>query len=63
MPKGSTVSHRRRFERDFGPQPGDTDKEKKKGRKPKDYEEWFSGKFLLNNFRLIFVNTKLSAFE
>ncbi|VDP40663.1 unnamed protein product [Schistosoma mattheei] len=31
MPKGSTVSHRRRFERDFGPQPGDTDKEKKKG--------------------------------
>ncbi|CAH8570314.1 unnamed protein product [Heterobilharzia americana] len=43
MPQGSTVSHRRRFERDFGPQPGDTDKEKKKGRKPKDYEDWFSG--------------------
>ncbi|VDP95806.1 unnamed protein product [Trichobilharzia regenti] len=44
MPKGSTVCHRRRFEQDFGPKPGDTDKEKKKGRKPKDYEEWFSGK-------------------
>ncbi|CAH8858023.1 unnamed protein product [Trichobilharzia szidati] len=43
MPKGSTVCHRRRFEQDFGPQPGDTDKVKKKGRKPKDYEEWFSG--------------------
>ncbi|VDP88359.1 unnamed protein product [Echinostoma caproni] len=42
MPKGSTVSHRKRFERDFGPLPGETDKEKRLGRKPKDYEEWFS---------------------
>ncbi|CAL8069499.1 unnamed protein product [Calicophoron daubneyi] len=42
MPKGSTVSHRRRFERDFGPQEGETDKEKRKGHKPKDYEDWFS---------------------
>ncbi|CAH8535560.1 unnamed protein product [Dicrocoelium dendriticum] len=42
MPKGSTVSHRRRFEVDFGPRPGETDKEKRKGRKPADYEEWFS---------------------
>lgn len=42
MPAGSTVSHRRRFEVDFGPRPGETDKEKRKGRKPKDYEEWFS---------------------
>ncbi|TGZ68536.1 hypothetical protein CRM22_004212 [Opisthorchis felineus] len=42
MPEGSTVSHRRRFDRDFGPQPGEADKEKRKGRKPSDYEEWFS---------------------
>ncbi|BHF62200.1 hypothetical protein SprV_0100518100 [Sparganum proliferum] len=42
MPKGSTVSHRKRFERDFGPQEGQTDREKRKGKKPADYEEWFS---------------------
>ncbi|VDN14336.1 unnamed protein product [Dibothriocephalus latus] len=42
MPRGSTVSHRKRFERDFGPQEGQTDREKRKGKKPADYEEWFS---------------------
>ncbi|KAA3672263.1 U3 small nucleolar RNA-associated protein 25 [Paragonimus westermani] len=42
MPKGSTVSHRRRFERDFGPAPGEADQEKRKGYKPKDYQDWFS---------------------
>ncbi|VDO55991.1 unnamed protein product, partial [Schistosoma margrebowiei] len=65
MPKGSTVSHRRRFERDFGPQPGDTDKEKKKGRKPKDYEEWFSGKLNTgnssDNFRIGMAFSKKSV--
>ncbi|CAH8581958.1 unnamed protein product [Schistosoma rodhaini] len=60
MPKGSTVSHRRRFERDFGPQPGDTDKEKKKGRKPKDYEEWFSGNSS-DNFRIGMAFSKKSV--
>ncbi|KAM7540743.1 hypothetical protein Aperf_G00000034277 [Anoplocephala perfoliata] len=42
MSKGSTVSHRKRFEQDFGPQVGQSDREKRKGRKPPDYEEWFS---------------------
>ncbi|TNN07979.1 Digestive organ expansion factor [Schistosoma japonicum] len=60
MPKGSTVSHRRRFERDFGPQPGDTDKEKKTGRKPKDYEEWFSGNSN-DNFRIGLAFSKKSV--
>nr|CDS33927.1 digestive organ expansion factor [Hymenolepis microstoma] len=39
MPKGSTVSHRKRFEEDFGPQSGHINR---KGKKPPDYEEWFS---------------------
>ncbi|TPP67199.1 Digestive organ expansion factor [Fasciola gigantica] len=42
MPKGSTVSHRKRFERDFGPQSADRQKNNGLGRKPKDYEAWFS---------------------
>ncbi|KAF6775942.1 hypothetical protein AHF37_04329 [Paragonimus kellicotti] len=42
MPKGSTVSHRRRFERDFGPAPGEASQAKRKGSKPKDYQDWFS---------------------
>ncbi|VDL55118.1 unnamed protein product [Hymenolepis diminuta] len=42
MPKGSTVSHRKRFEQDFGPQPGRSDQMKRRGKKPPDYEEWFS---------------------
>ncbi|CDS40778.1 digestive organ expansion factor [Echinococcus multilocularis] len=42
MPKGSTVSHRKRFERDFGPQEGQADSDKRKGKKPPDFEEWFS---------------------
>lgn len=42
MPKGATVSHRRRFEHDFGPQEGQADREKRRGKKPADYEEWFA---------------------
>ncbi|KAL5111407.1 hypothetical protein TcWFU_001571 [Taenia crassiceps] len=42
MPQGSTVSHRRRFERDFGPQEGQADRDKRKGKKPPDFEEWFA---------------------
>ncbi|KAA0198881.1 Digestive organ expansion factor [Fasciolopsis buskii] len=42
MPKGSTVSHRKRFERDFGPQTPEAQKNNEIGRKPKDYKEWFS---------------------
>lgn len=44
MPKGSTVSHRKRFERDFGPQTPEAQKNNEIGRKPKDYKEWFSCK-------------------
>ncbi|VDM33159.1 unnamed protein product [Hydatigera taeniaeformis] len=42
MPQGSTVSHRRRFEQDFGPREGQGDRDKRKGRKPPDFEEWFA---------------------
>eukprot|EP00108_Taenia_solium_P010938 TsM_000954800 transcript=TsM_000954800 gene=TsM_000954800 len=42
MPQGSTVSHRKRFEHDFGPQEGQADREKRKGKKPPDFEEWFA---------------------
>ncbi|VDD84378.1 unnamed protein product [Mesocestoides corti] len=42
MPKGSTVSHRKRFEREFGPEEGQSDRDKRKGKKPPDFEEWFS---------------------
>lgn len=49
MPKGSTVSHRKRFEQDFGPQPGQNDQMKRRGKKPPDYEEWFSCTFCLFN--------------
>lgn len=42
MPEGSTVCHRKRFEREFGPGEGQADQDKRKGKKPPDYEEWFS---------------------
>ncbi|KAF5396323.1 hypothetical protein PHET_10716 [Paragonimus heterotremus] len=56
MPKGSTVSHRRRFERDFGPSPGEASQDKRKGYKPKDYQEWFSCKYTWSICVLLFCS-------
>ncbi|VDO02639.1 unnamed protein product [Rodentolepis nana] len=42
MPKGSTVSRRRRFEEDFGSKSDQNSHINRKCKKPPDYEEWFS---------------------